>query len=180
MLIVVYPFLWCAFYFTIDLITSSYSYVFLSVLKAEGDILMSKVNENRNQKIQDASRNNNWKEVSRLLDQPLENSLRKDRQYKTVSMNNHISQNGSSKEYGDNIADTNPNPLEHLIALESNKQLGEALSKLSEQERQIILGYYVCDKSYSQLAKEFGISDKTVKKRLESTLQKMKNMLLAE
>ncbi len=154
--------------------------MFLSVLKAEGDIPMSKVNEKRNQKIQDASRNNSWEEVSRLLDQPLENSLRKDRQYKTVSMNNHISYNGSPKEYGDNIADTNPNPLDYLITQENNQQLEEALSKLSEQERQIVLGYYVFDKSYSNLAKELGISDKTVKKRLESTLQKMKNMLLAE
>lgn len=141
---------------------------------------MSKINEKRNQKIQDASRNNNWEEVSRLLDQPLENSLRKDRQYKTVSMNNHICYNGSSKEYGDNIADTDPNPLEHLIVQENNQQLEEALSKLSEQERQIILGYHVFNKSYSNLAKELGISDKTVKKRLESTLQKMKNMLLEE
>ena len=71
---------------------------------------MSKVDKNRNKKIQDASRNNNWEEVSRLLDQPLENSLRKDRQYKTVSMNNQVSYNGSLKEYGDNIADTNPDP----------------------------------------------------------------------
>lgn len=141
---------------------------------------MSKVDKNRNQKIQDASRNNNWEEVSRLLDQPLENSLRKDRQYKTVSMNNQMSYNGSLKEYGDNIADTNPNPLEHLIIQESKQQLEEALSKLSKQERQIVLGYYVFDKSYSNLAKELGISDKTVKKRLESTLQKMKNMLLEE
>ena len=141
---------------------------------------MSKINEKRNQKIQDASRNNNWEEVSRLLDQPLENSLRKDRQYKTVSMNNHIGYNGSSKEYGDNIADTDPNPLEYLIVQENNQQLEEALSKLSEQERQIILGYHVFNKSYSNLAKELGISDKTVKKRLESTLQKMKNMLLEE
>ncbi|MFC0722239.1 sigma-70 family RNA polymerase sigma factor [Enterococcus faecalis] len=141
---------------------------------------MSKVNEKRNQKIQDASRNNNWEEVSRLLDQPLENSLRKDRQYKTVSMNNRISYNGSLKEYGDNIADTNPNPLDYLITKENNQQLEEALSKLSEQERQIVLGYYVFDRSYSNLAKDLGISDKTVKKRLESTLQKMNNMLLAE
>ena len=141
---------------------------------------MSKVNEKRNQKIQDASRNNNWEEVSRLLDQPLENSLRKDRQYKTVSMNNRISYNGSLKEYGDNIADTNPNPLDYLITKENNQQLEEALSKLSEQERQIVLGYYVFDKSYSNLAKDLSISDKTVKKRLESTLQKMNNMLLAE
>lgn len=141
---------------------------------------MSKVNEKRNQKIQDASRNNNWEEVSRLLDQPLENSLRKDRQYKTVSMNNRISYNGSLKEYGDNIADTNPNPLDYLITKENNQQLEEALSKLSEQERQIVLGYYMFDKSYSNLAKDLGISDKTVKKRLESTLQKMNNMLLAE
>lgn len=167
-------------FFTIGLINSSYSYVFFSVLKAEGDISMSKVNEKRNQKIQDASRNNNWEEVSRLLDQPLENSLRKDRQYKTVSMNNRISYNGSLKEYGDNIADTNPNPLDYLITKENNQQLEEALSKLSEQERQIVLGYYVFDKSYSNLAKDLGISDKTVKKRLESTLQKMNNMLLAE
>lgn len=141
---------------------------------------MSKVDKNRNEKIQEASRNNNWKEVSRLLDQPLENSLRKDRQYKTVSMNNQMSYNGSLKEYGDNIADTNPNPLDYLIAQENNQQLEEALSKLSEQERQIVLGYYVFDKSYSNLAKELGISDKTIKKRLETTLQKMKNMLLAE
>ena len=154
--------------------------MFLSVLKAEGDILMSKVNENRNQKIQEASRNNNWEEVSRLLDQAIGNSLRKDRQYKTVSMNNQMSYTGSLKEYGDNIADTNPNPLDFLITKENNQRLEEALSKLSEQERQIILGYHVFNKSYSNLAKELGISDKTVKKRLESTLQKMKNMLLAE
>lgn len=138
---------------------------------------MSKVDKNRNKKIQDASRNNNWEEVSRLLDQPLENSLRKDRQYKTVSMNNQVSYNCSLKEYGDNIADTNPDPLEQLIINEEEQHLDHAISRLSKQEQLLILGYYFDSKSYARLAKELDISDKTLKKRLQSTLEKMKTIL---
>lgn len=140
---------------------------------------MSKVEEKRNRLIEEAVANDNWNEVSRLLDQPMENSLRKDRHYRTVSMNNKVSNTGEQKEYIDYIADTNPDPLEQLIFNEEERYLEHAMSLLSKQEQLLILGYYLDSKSYAHLAKELGISDKTVKKRLQSALEKMKTILTA-
>lgn len=141
---------------------------------------MSKIEKKRNRHIEEAVANDNWNEVSHLLDQPMENSLRKDRHYGTLSMNNQVSYNGSLKEYGDNIADTNPDPLEQLIINEEEQHLDHAISRLSKQEQLLILGYYFDSKSYARLAKELDISDKTVKKRLESTLIKMRTILQLE
>ena len=138
---------------------------------------MSKVEKKRNRHIEEAVANDNWNEVSHLLDQPMENSLRKDRHYGTLSMNNKVSNTGEQKEHIDNIADTNPDPLEQLIINEEEQYLEHAMSLLSKQEQLLILGYYFDSKSYAHLAKELGISDKTVKKRLQSTLEKMKTIL---
>ncbi|MGM0214241.1 sigma-70 family RNA polymerase sigma factor [Enterococcus sp. AZ109] len=138
---------------------------------------MSKVEKKREKKINEAIASNNWDQALNLLDQPFENDLRKDRHYNTVSMNNQISSCGEQKEYINNIAEPNLDPLEHLIIQEDAQQLKNALSILSKLEKQIILGYYWDNKPYSRLAKELAVSDKTVKKRLESSLQKMKDIL---
>lgn len=141
---------------------------------------MSKIEKKRNRHIEEAVANDNWNEVSHLLDQPMENSLRKDRHYGTLSMNNKVSNKGEPKEHIDNTPDTNPDPLAQLIINEEKQQLEHAISRLSKQEQLLILGYYFDTKSYARLARELGISDKTVKKRLKSTLIKMRTTLHLE
>lgn len=139
--------------------------------------IMSKVNEKRNCKIQEAANQQKWEEVSYLLDQPLENSLRRDRRNKTFSMNISVSTEGQHTEFSDCIAAPTSDPLEAWIAKEESTQLIEALLTLTKVEQEIVVGRYLEDKSFAQLARETGLSDKTVKKRLHAATQCLKNTL---
>lgn len=142
--------------------------------------IMSKVIKKRNRKIKEAVYDKNWDLVSYLLDQAFENSLRKDRKYGTISLNIPISSEGRSTELGDSIANSELNPLNQFLQKEENTRLIKALLALSELEQQIIVGRYLNEKSFTLLAQETGLSDKTVKKRLESATQQIKLALHEE
>ena len=45
-------------------------------------------------------------------------------------------------------------------------EVNKALSLLSKTDYEMIIGFYLDHKSYSQISREVGISDKTVKKRI--------------
>lgn len=143
-------------------------------------ITMSKVTERRNTKIQEALAKQNWNKILQLLDQELENSLRKDRAYGTINLNIPVSLDGRHTEFGDKISNRALDPLETLLDKEENTSLINALLSLAELDQQIIIGRYSDYKSFAQLARETGLSDKTVKKRLTSTTQHLKNMLKEE
>ncbi len=53
-------------------------------------------------KIQEAASEQNWEKVSDLLNQPIENSLRKDRKYGIFSLNTVINTDKCT-EFGDSI-----------------------------------------------------------------------------
>ena len=111
---------------------------------------MSKVNEKRNKKIQEAASEQNWEKVSDLLNQPIENSLRKDRKYGIFSLNTVINTDGQCTEFGDSISESAGDPLDILLEKEKGEQLSVALSILPNNMKQIIIGYYFENKSFAQ------------------------------
>ena len=65
------------------------------------------------------------------------------------------------------------------INFESEEQqiLNNALQTLDRIDQQIIHAYVLENKSFSKIAKEIGLSDKTVKKRFVLSLQSLKTLL---
>ncbi|ARE22323.1 hypothetical protein FIB49_04580 [Lactococcus cremoris] len=136
------------------------------------------VEEKREDKIQAAAKAKNWNEVSKLLNQPFENAMRQDRGGAKYNRPSNVSLNyvakGATSEFGNSIPDKSLNPLEFLIQQE---EIGQSLDTYSvvhtalnhfDKTHQIILLGRITDKahqkSWSQLARETGLSDKTVKK----------------
>lgn len=138
---------------------------------------MSKILEKRNQKIQTAVEKKDWDEVLHLLDQSFENSIRKDRVYKTFSVNIPVSKDGQYTEYIDSIRDYSLNPLEKILKKEEQTQLINTLLSLTNTELKMIIDRYLENKSFAQIARDTGISDKTVKKRLNLVTKNLKNKL---
>ena len=134
-----------------------------------------KVADKREENIKQAVKNNDWEKVSHLLDQPLANTERKDRDYGLLSLNKIIGK-GLSTEFGDFIPDKVMNPLESLIQHEEQQILNNALQTLDRIDQQIIHAYVLENKSFSKIAKEIGLSDKTVKKRFVLSLQSLKTL----
>ena len=142
------------------------------------EVKMSKVNEKRNKKIQEAASEQNWEKVSDLLNQPIENSLRKDRKYGIFSLNTVINTDGQCTEFGDSISESAGDPLDILLEKEKDEQLSVALSILPNNMKQIIIGYYFENKSFAQLSRDLMISDKTIKKHLYSALQQLSESMM--
>lgn len=138
---------------------------------------MSKVKEKRERKIQEAAERQDWDEVSRLLDQPFENSLRKDRNYKTFSMSISISIKNRYVELEDILKTPMLDPLQTLLKKEERQHLIDALHQLTKVEMRIVMSRYFDNKSLAQIAREIGLSDKTVKKRLKAIEQRLKDTL---
>lgn len=122
------------------------------------------VEERREEAIQRALLTDDWKKVDNLLNQPYENSCRKDRSYGLCSLD---SRSGDTGSLLDTIADYN-DPLSLLIKKEEIAIINDAIdSFLSDRDRKILFGVVLEKKSFSHLAKEVGLSDKTVKRHYE-------------
>lgn len=115
-----------------------------------------------------------WGTVLNLLDQEFENSLRQDSRYHLTSLNKIVSDNGKYTELIELIPSEIFNPLDNLIEIERNKMLYKALKSLSfsEYKRRV-----KNNKSFRQLAIEFGSSDKTAKARFEKIRFKLQEEL---
>lgn len=135
----------------------------------------SKVEQRREEAIGRAVANEDWRRVDELLNQPYDNLTRKDRQYGLLSLDS------SSSSDADGLLDTitdNGDPLTHLIQMEDRRRISEVLSrKLSDKERKILFGRVLEDKTYSRLAKEVSLSDKTVKKHYEKVIEVLQKEL---
>ena len=70
-----------------------------------------------------------------------------------------------------------PGPEQRIIQEESKGLVQTALKRLGEDQRVIIILRHFVDLSYSQIAEVLGIPDKTVKSRLYSARQRMKEIL---
>ncbi|ANQ64867.1 RNA polymerase sigma factor [Staphylococcus equorum] len=139
---------------------------------------MNQVTERREIKIQNSLDNQDWDTISKLLNQPYENSKRKDRANHVLYLN-HInnSLDGNVYEFGDNIASSIYSPLEALLLKETQIIVNKKLASLNKIDYIIIVGFYLDKKSYSQLSRETGLSDKTIKKRLTKCTIALKNSL---
>ena len=122
------------------------------------------VEQRREEAIQRALLTDDWKKVDNLLNQPYENSCRKDRSYGLCSLD---SRSGDTGSLLDTIADYN-DPLSLLIKKEEIAIINDAIkSLLSDRDIEILFGVVFENKSFSHLAKEVGLSDKTVKRHYE-------------
>ncbi|EUB26236.1 sigma-70, region 4 [Streptococcus sp. AS20] len=134
----------------------------------------NQVEQRREDKIQKAVKRGDWEEVSRLLDQPYFNVLRRDRKKGLCSLNS-TGLNGSG-ELIDIVSD-NQTPLTILIKKEIMATIVKRLQELSEVDRVIFLERSIYETSYVALAKKFGISDKTVKRHYERVREMLKENL---
>lgn len=70
-----------------------------------------------------------------------------------------------------------PGPEQQIIREESNGLVQDALKKLGENQRVAIILRHFVDLSYRQMGDVLGIPEKTVKSRLYSARQRMKEIL---
>ena len=134
---------------------------------------LKKVEQRIEEAIQRAILTDDWKKVDNLLNQSYENLCRKDRSYGLCSLDSSSIAKGSLL---DTIADYN-DPLSLLIKKEEIAIIKDAIEKiLSERDREILHGV-VEGRSYSSLAKEVGLSDKTVKKHYEGIIDTLRKEL---
>ena len=143
----------------------------------EKDKKMSKIINRREEKILQAKKQNDWNTVLKLLDQEFENSLRQDSRYHLTSLNKIVSSDGKYTELIDIVRNNDSNPLDNLIEIDRNKILFKALKSLSPSEYKLFVDRVEKNKSFRQLAKEFGISDKTAKARFEKIRLKLQEEL---
>lgn len=128
---------------------------------------MNQVKSKRKANIQIAYKNGDWDTISKLLNQSYENARRKDRYYQVLSLNYpNINSQGQISELENFIASSTLTPIECLLLKERQIEVNKALSLLSKTDYEMIIGFYLDHKSYSQISREVGISDKTVKKRI--------------
>ena len=125
---------------------------------------LTNVEQRRKEAIRRAVLSGDWTKVDNLLNQPYENSCRKDRSYGLCSLDSSSIDKGSLL---DTVADYN-DPLSLLIKKEEIAIINDAIeSLLSDRDREILFGVVFENKSFSHLAKEVGLSDKTVKRHYE-------------
>ena len=135
---------------------------------------LTKVEQRREEAIKKAVLSGDWAKVDNLLNQSYENSCRKDRSYGLCSLD---SRSGDTGSLLDTIADYN-DPLSFLIKKEEIAIINDAIEKiLSDRDRKILYGVVLEDKSYSSLAKEVGLSDKTVKRHYERIIEILRKEL---
>ena len=137
---------------------------------------LTKVEQRREETIQRAKRTGDWDRVDKLLNQPFENLLRKDRSYGLCSLDSSSVDRGSLL---DTVADDSDS-LSLLIKKEEIAIIKDAIERLmSERDRKILYGVVLEGKSYSSLSKEFGfgLSDKTVKRHYERIVEILRKEL---
>lgn len=139
---------------------------------------MNQVKSKREANIQIAYKNGDWDTISKLLNQSYENARRKDRYYQVLSLNYpNINSQGQISELENFIASSTLTPIECLLLKERQIEVNKALSLLSKTDYEMIIGFYLDHKSYSQISREVGISDKTVKKRITKATTSLKQSL---
>ena len=135
---------------------------------------LTKVEQRRKEAIRRAVLSGDWTKVDNLLNQPYENSCRKDRSYGLCSLDSSSIDKGSLL---DTVADYN-DPLSLLIKKEEIAIINDAIeSLLSDRDRGILFGVVFENKSFSHLAKEVGLSDKTVKRHYERIIEILRKEL---
>ena len=134
---------------------------------------LTKVEQRREEAIRRAVLSGDWTKVDNLLNQPYENSCRKDRSYGLCSLDSSSTDKGCLL---DTVANYN-DPLSLLIKKEEIAIIKDAIERLmSERDRKILYGV-VEGRSYSSLAKEVGLSDKTVKRHYERIIEILRKEL---
>lgn len=167
------PFIWCAFYASLGK-----QLCFSSVQGRKGNFMTNKVENKRERNIISAAKSGDWTKVDKLLNQPIDNLRRKERQYGLSSLNITISKEGRATEVMDLYSDNTYNPIEHLLIKERNEHIYNTLSKLPEDDLHIFLEITFNKTSALQLTKETPFkSHKTVKKHYEDTLDFLKDEL---
>ena len=112
---------------------------------------LTKVEQRREETIQRAKRTGDWDRVDKLLNQPFENLLRKDRSYGLCSLDSSSVDRGSLL---DTVADDSDS-LSLLIKKEEIAIIKDAIEKLlSDRDIKILFGVVCENKSFSHLAKE--------------------------
>ena len=133
-----------------------------------------KVEQRREEAIQRAVLTDDWKKVDNLLNQSYENLCRKDRSYGLCSLDSSSIDKGSLL---DTIADDS-DALSLLIKKEEIAIISDTIERLlSDSDKKILCGVVFENKSFSQLAKEVGLSDKTVKKHYERIIDILRKKL---
>ena len=135
---------------------------------------LTKVEQRREEAIRRAKRTGDWDRVDKLLNQPFENLLRKDRSYGLCSLD---SSSVDKSSLLDTIADYN-DPLSLLIRKEEIAIINDAIERLlSDRDREILFGVVIDNKSFLHLAKEVGLGDKTVKRHYERIIEILRKEL---
>ena len=136
----------------------------------------SKVEKRRESKILEAANQKDWKAVSKLLNQQIENLERNDRRHNLVSLNTQTSLGTS--EVIDFIPDNSYNAVKHILLKEQNEHLFNALLKLPKDDLHIFLEMTLNNKSAFQLTKETQYrSHKTIQRHFEKARKFLENDL---
>lgn len=135
---------------------------------------MNRVSERREQKIQQEVAQGNWEEVLHLLDQPFENSLRKDRYYQLGSIEFQVSEKSTLADIELVDYDDAVNILARVELIETIDKL---LATLDEIDQRIFELRAIEMESFRQISKEVLLSDKTVKRRYEKAVEWLRQEL---
>ena len=99
-------------------------------------------------------------------------SLRKKKRDRSVSIE-------PMKEQGFDPADPQPGTEEQVIAAENRRELREAIAALPEDQRDALVLTQLEGKSYEEAARLLGISEGTVKSRVNRARARLKERLAA-
>jgi RNA polymerase sigma factor (sigma-70 family) len=80
-------------------------------------------------------------------------------------------------EHADKIAETEPDPLDWLLADEQRQLVRKAITTLPSRDAELLLLKYTEDWSYRQLADHLGISTSAVEGRLHRAREKLRREL---
>lgn len=135
---------------------------------------LTKVEQRREEAIQRAVLTDDWKKVDNLLNQSYENLCRKDRSYGLCSLDSSSIAKGPLL---DTISDDS-DALCLLIKKEEIAIINDAIERLlSDRDKKILFGVVFENKSFSHLAKEVRLSDKTVKRHYERIIEILRKEL---
>ena len=135
---------------------------------------LKKVEQRREEAIRRAVLSGDWTKVDNLLNQPYENLCRKDRSYGLCSLDSSSIAKGSLL---DTIADDS-DTLSLVIKKEEIAIINDAIERLlSDRDKKILFGVVFENKSFSHLAKEVRLSDKTVKRHYERIIEILRKEL---
>jgi len=85
--------------------------------------------------------------------------LNKHKEKKTFSLNEKLGEDGVELI---DLLEGEENPLEEYLTNESKETLIDALSKLTERQREVLILFYIDELSIGEISKKLGISYRTV------------------